>query len=484
MQFEEFDDKIRDAAEHHHPAYNEGAWGKMNKLLDKHLPQEKKRRRGFFWWIFLPLLCGGGITWYVTTQGKNKTTLASGSATEQQVKISPAEQSITKEQDNFNTESGIEKQTDVTERDQSSTPVTNTRQQEKNFISAEKKNEKTVVLSGSSIKPVSNQPANRKANKQNVDRNITASTKPIRSDIKDKSLQEPDLVTREKKNAGINKQPDRSPANTNDPVSIPDEENKNPVNANETKQKEDLTAIDPVSEEKTEDSIAAKQGNEEQPDSTVTQSEKKKSSGNKKQKTFFIGLSAGPDHSFIRDLNKGKTKLLTGIGAGLTFGDRLTIRTGFYMVDKVYSAAPADYKAPAEFYNYYPYLEGIDANCKVYEIPVSVMYHFGNKKQKPWFASASLSSILMKRETYDYSYRYYPAGPLYNKENTIRNKNNHFLSTFTLSGGYQQKIGNRFFFMAEPYLKLPVSGIGYGKVKLSSAGLLFTVGVKPFGRKK
>ena len=47
MQFEEFDDKIRDAAEHHHPAYNEGAWGKMNKLLDKHLPQEKKRRRGF-----------------------------------------------------------------------------------------------------------------------------------------------------------------------------------------------------------------------------------------------------------------------------------------------------------------------------------------------------------------------------------------------------------------------------------------------------
>ena len=41
MQFEEFDKKIKEAAEHHHPAYDEQAWGKMNKLLDKHMPQKE-----------------------------------------------------------------------------------------------------------------------------------------------------------------------------------------------------------------------------------------------------------------------------------------------------------------------------------------------------------------------------------------------------------------------------------------------------------
>ena len=44
MQFEEFDNKIREAAENHHPAYDENAWARMENLLDKHLPQEDDRR--------------------------------------------------------------------------------------------------------------------------------------------------------------------------------------------------------------------------------------------------------------------------------------------------------------------------------------------------------------------------------------------------------------------------------------------------------
>ena len=34
MQFEEFDNKAKEAADHHHPAYDEQAWTKMQKLLD------------------------------------------------------------------------------------------------------------------------------------------------------------------------------------------------------------------------------------------------------------------------------------------------------------------------------------------------------------------------------------------------------------------------------------------------------------------
>ena len=46
MQFDELDNKIREAAENHHPAYDENAWAGMEKLLDKHLPQEKEGREG------------------------------------------------------------------------------------------------------------------------------------------------------------------------------------------------------------------------------------------------------------------------------------------------------------------------------------------------------------------------------------------------------------------------------------------------------
>jgi hypothetical protein len=64
MQFEEFDKKIKEAAENHHPAYDEQAWAKMNKLLDKHLPEKEDRRRRFAWLFFLLFLVGGAGVFY------------------------------------------------------------------------------------------------------------------------------------------------------------------------------------------------------------------------------------------------------------------------------------------------------------------------------------------------------------------------------------------------------------------------------------
>jgi hypothetical protein len=34
--------------------------------------------------------------------------------------------------------------------------------------------------------------------------------------------------------------------------------------------------------------------------------------------------------------------------------------------------------------------------------------------------------------------------------------------------------------MVEPYFKLPLSGVGFGKVKLNSGGVLVTAVIKPF----
>src|SRR5258705_1643782 len=63
MQFEEFDNKVKEAAENHHPAYDENAWTRMEELLNKHLPQENDRRRRFILFIFLFLLLGAGSVW-------------------------------------------------------------------------------------------------------------------------------------------------------------------------------------------------------------------------------------------------------------------------------------------------------------------------------------------------------------------------------------------------------------------------------------
>src|SRR5258705_8675942 len=61
MQSEEFDKKVKEAADHHHPSYDEKAWEKMERLLNKHLPQKKDDRRRYILFLLLFLLTGGGV---------------------------------------------------------------------------------------------------------------------------------------------------------------------------------------------------------------------------------------------------------------------------------------------------------------------------------------------------------------------------------------------------------------------------------------
>ena len=124
----------------------------------------------------------------------------------------------------------------------------------------------------------------------------------------------------------------------------------------------------------------------------------------------------------------------------------------------------------------------IDANCKVYELPVTVSYNFGKAGNHQWFASAGLSSYLMKKESYDYYYNN-PPGNIYKKSWSISNKNQNYFSVLGLSAGYEYSFSKRTSLLAEPYLKMPLSGIGAGKVKLNSGGILFTFTLKPFYKK-
>src|SRR6476659_3551256 len=65
MLFDNFDKKIKEAAEQHHPAYDENAWRKMENLLNQHLPRQKDRRR-FFLLAFTILSVGGGSFFFLS----------------------------------------------------------------------------------------------------------------------------------------------------------------------------------------------------------------------------------------------------------------------------------------------------------------------------------------------------------------------------------------------------------------------------------
>mgnify|MGYP001600401975 FL=1 len=271
-------------------------------------------------------------------------------------------------------------------------------------------------------------------------------------------------------------QVDAATTNTTAATVIPDQKN----NKKEVVADKDITPI--TTNTKPVVNVPSDKENTNKDNTSLVQNspEKKTKDKNKKRNSFFFTLSTGPDVSATGGDQLGKAKLFAGAGMGYTFKDRLTIRSGFYSGRKIYTSSPDSYHPPATFWNYYPNLQKVDADCRVYEIPLSLSYNFSHSSKQQFFASAGISSLLMKRETYDYYYKYTATGPTVNRKYTIKDQNKHYFSILTLSGGYQKNIGKSLSVTVEPYLKLPLSGIGFGNVKLNSGGILLSVGIKPF----
>jgi hypothetical protein len=473
MQSEDFDDKVRNAADHHHPSYDEKAWDKMVLLLNKHLPQEKDNRRRFIFFLLLLLLLGGG-TWFIASKPgiNNKST----------VQLNPAD---SKKQDKL--ESGIkmnsaDEKTNITTPSSKGdkikafeAPVTTDDNQPVNLPSlAAEADKKTPFLN------------NVKEKKENLFFNLTDKSgksqgkktlKQTNNIIRQKDNIMPELQSPkpfgdiEKKDAGSNVATITSGNITNNNVA-----GENVVGQDVVTNSKPVSTPGKIAEDK---QISKTKTAEPLIEKPVVNKSKKKTTN-----SFFFTLSAGADVSFVGSDKLGTAKLLTGAGLGYNFNNRFTIRAGVYSGRKIYSASGENYHPPADFYMHYRYLQNVDADCKVIEIPVSFSYNFNNAKKQTWFVSGGLSSFLMKKESYNYFYKYTATGPTINKKSVINNENKHYFSVLTVSGGYQRNLNKNVSIMVEPYIKMPLSGVGYGKVKLNSTGLLFSVGIKPFNNSK
>lgn len=508
MQSEEFDKKVKEAAAHHHPVYNEKAWGDMETLLDKHLPQEKEKKRRFLFWFLLPLLLVGTGLLIAKPWQKSNHTIAENTLPQKDSK----ENAVVKEEKNT---PGIQSQPSAEKIAAGSGDNTNTVPVDAAVTPQKGTSDASLTT------PATAQSIKQTRETQRIPTTTIGTKKPKDIMAKDPRAVRQELTasspvtkTKSSKDRQVRDKPFTKqpivPVAKNQPVDQQNEYNvtvdKNSVERtdkvgsvtisdagnkkNEFTTKSDVAStlvsaetaakdIPKVVSAVNEDSVAnviAKSN--KQPDSITAKTAAIKK--NKATNTLFAGVSFGGDISFVGGNKIGTTKTVTGIGVGYTIKNKLTIRTGFYSGRKIYSADADSYNPPPAFTQYYPYLEKVDANCKVYEIPVALSWHFGKNPSANWFVSAGLSTLLMKKETYNYFYKYTPTGATFSNEWTIKDENKHYFSVATISAGYQRSIGKRMIFIAEPYVKLPLGGVGFGKVRLNSTGVLFTVGIKPF----
>lgn len=457
MWSEENDKKIRDMMQQE-PPYEEKGWEAMMPLLDKHLPQKKNRRRLLLFWLPM-LLIPGIIALLLTRKDGQKQT----AATEQKVPAATIE--------NSNTRTSASGQTTLPDVVDHPAIDTDSRNDEAGHTTAIPQplpaDQAPVPSSGNTFvsRPadllfpiggnrISQQPGSNKRHTQKI---------PADTDQLEVSTTSPSVAGSTKNTTGST---DHTPAGTGAVTTQAVVNDEIKTSASSAKQTPDT---------------AAKQ----EPVITTTDTPVSKKESTRKKgfaNNFAISLSAGPEYSSTRSFSNGAWRLQYGAGLQYNFSRHFTLRTGFYAGSKVYSAKGSDYHPPAVFWNYYPNLQKVDADCKVYEVPVNLSYSFAAKGNHHFFAAAGVSSVWMKKETYEYYYKD-AAGQERSRKRSISNENNHLFSTAQVSAGYQRQLNSRFSLAAEPYMKLPLSGIGYGKVKLKNGGMLLTVSYKPFVKK-
>ena len=222
-------------------------------------------------------------------------------------------------------------------------------------------------------------------------------------------------------------------------------------------------------------------------DSVGTQKTTDKKTDPKKDKKKSVSAGLYVSGSLGAEINSTKlfsfknSKIIPryGFAAGYQVNRRLSVQAGFYAGSKKYSAGPNDYTVkPGSYLSTVKIIE-VDADCRVYEIPVTFQYNWLLKPATNYYVAVGLSGYLMKKEKYNYTFENY--GTLYTYPYTYT-KNSHLLASVNFSVGVEKKIGRKLYLQLAPVINVPLNGVGDGKVKLFTTSL--NMGIKYFLFKK
>ncbi|TGE27020.1 hypothetical protein [Hymenobacter metallicola] len=162
-----------------------------------------------------------------------------------------------------------------------------------------------------------------------------------------------------------------------------------------------------------------------------------------------------------------------GVLVEYRFTDRLRLNVAAIRSVKRYVARGSDYTVPDGTWTGNYTIDKVDAVCRITDLPINLRYDVVHSAHTAVFVSAGLTSLLMRDEQYSYDYEYY--GKYYSRDWNVTRGSNHWLSVVNLSAGYERSLASRWSGQVEPFVKVPLGGVGFGKVKLSSAGVFFSL---------
>ena len=456
----------REAAEQYDVEQNTSGWEKLEQGLHKHMPEiGKKERRRFLFFIWLiALLSGGGLLWLLT--GNNAPDRVASNESSTGTALSSPTNSGTGE-------STLLDKTDKMKRDQTgqstgtSLPPDNKVKEKRNSALLEEDvlKDKADLLSTKSKKlqpnlhqdkaiDISKETSsnNRQNSKKNKNNPAAPGLSIVTGDQKESNTAAKNVIDSDKAIPASSS----SLTTPQSPIDNKKIDNKIASSGDNTKQS--------ITGEPNPDSVSPKSTNK-------TQASKNKEGF---KKGLEIGAVGSPDMSNVKFGNSDKVGINYGLQLGYRLSQRWSINTGVTYTRKNYNTPGKDFNAPKGSWLDNVNLGKVEGDCFMFDIPLNVRYDLNANGNHRYFLGAGLSTYLMKEENYHYYYQYTNGSPGYRYRSTPSTEQ-HWLSVLNLSAGFEKKLNRKFSVQAEPYLKIPLQGIGYGNIQLNSYGVYLSL---------
>ncbi len=199
-----------------------------------------------------------------------------------------------------------------------------------------------------------------------------------------------------------------------------------------------------------------------------------------------VRFVVSPDLSTLglRDFQRPGTNV--GLLLEYRLNGRWSVQAGAMQSTKVYKASTTGYEFPAYVSKWTVQPEGVNGQCSLIDIPINLRYDVALRPRRNgqvpsrWFVSGGATTYILRKEDYTYNYAD-PSSPHiyanmkgYHHDSTTR----YNFSQLNLSVGYERALSRRLSWQIEPFMKVPLKGIGYLKMDLLSTGAFFSVRYK------
>jgi hypothetical protein len=253
-----------------------------------------------------------------------------------------------------------------------------------------------------------------------------------------------------------------------------DEENKLKNSQSSTQKaledKDTIAAKDTASLLKTTEVTETKKGaSDKLPETTKTS----KAKAPPFKRKLFYSLVVGPDLSSEKFYKLTKAGYSIGATLGYQFSKKFTVEAGILWDRKNYYTTGEYFDTSKLQLPPWSRITQAQGYCDMIEVPVNIKYNFVTKGKYSWFLSAGLSSYFMQKEDYDITYKRY--NQPYVKDYQYNNASKNLFSILNISAGYQTTLGKFTSISIAPYIKVPLAGVGVGKLPINSTGIYMSI---------